>query len=198
MHDSMTKTEGLRERKRRQTLQRIVEVALELFFAKGYEATTLDEIAAAAGIARRTFFHYFKSKDDILLAHQRGYAGWIKESVLKNASAGAPIDVARAGLLEFSSRFQRPEMKKMARLMRESETLRARRQAASYAQFEQAVHEALCELWPGEERSDGLRLVAMASIGAVRVAADAWLQQHGERPLTSYVEDAFRKLKEEI
>lgn len=197
MHDSTIETEGLRERKRRQTRQRIVEVALELFFAKGYDATTLDEIAEAAGIARRTFFHYFKSKDDILLAHQRGYAGWIKESVLKNASAGAPIDVARAGLLEFSSRFQRAEMKKMARLMRESETLRVRRQA-SYAQFERAVHAALCELWPGEERRDGLRLVAMASIGVVRLAADAWLQQDGERPLARYMEDAFRTLKEEI
>ena len=49
---------GLRERKRRDTLQRIAQTGLDLFIAKGYEETTLDDIAAAAGISRRTFFHY--------------------------------------------------------------------------------------------------------------------------------------------
>ena len=45
MPNVLPKTEGLRERNRRQTLQRIADVGVELFLAKGYEATTLDEIA---------------------------------------------------------------------------------------------------------------------------------------------------------
>ena len=60
--------EGWRERKRRETLQRIAEMGLKLFIANGYEATTLEAIAAASGISARTFFYYFKSKEDILLA----------------------------------------------------------------------------------------------------------------------------------
>ena len=63
---------GLREEKRQQTLKRITQTALGLFARHGYEATTLDMIAADAGISRRTFFHYFKSKDDILLSQQAG------------------------------------------------------------------------------------------------------------------------------
>jgi hypothetical protein len=43
---------------------------LKLFVANGYEATTLEAVAAAAGISRRTFFHYFKSKEELLLAWQ--------------------------------------------------------------------------------------------------------------------------------
>ena len=86
MDDVLLKPEGLRERKRRQTLQRIAEVGLSLFLRKGYEATTLDEIAAAAGISRRTFFYYFKSKDEVLLAYLGGYA-------VTRICAVEPVDV---------------------------------------------------------------------------------------------------------
>ncbi len=64
--------EGVRERKRRETRQRIAETALRLFLANGYENTSLDTIAAEAGISRRTFFSYFKSKEDILFVWQSG------------------------------------------------------------------------------------------------------------------------------
>ncbi len=46
-----------RERKRKQTAQRIAETGVRMFVEKGFEETTLDAIAEAAGIARRTFFH---------------------------------------------------------------------------------------------------------------------------------------------
>ncbi|HMQ03167.1 MAG TPA: TetR family transcriptional regulator [Pyrinomonadaceae bacterium] len=56
----------LRDRKRHAVRAGISEVAQELFVSKGYEATTIDEIAAAAGMSRRTFFRYFASKEDVL------------------------------------------------------------------------------------------------------------------------------------
>ncbi|MFF5010942.1 TetR family transcriptional regulator [Streptomyces phaeochromogenes] len=58
--------EGLRERKRRETRQRITHVGMRLFLTNGFDATTLDMIAAAADVSRRTFFSYFDSKDDVL------------------------------------------------------------------------------------------------------------------------------------
>ena len=70
--ENSPKEEGLRERKRRETLRRIAEQGLKLFLTNGFEATTLDQIAEAAGISRRTFFYYFKSKEDILMAWQGG------------------------------------------------------------------------------------------------------------------------------
>ncbi len=56
----------LRERKRQALRDRTYRAAIELFMAKGYEATTVDEIAAAADIGRATFFNHYPSKDAIL------------------------------------------------------------------------------------------------------------------------------------
>jgi AcrR family transcriptional regulator len=197
MQDALPKTEGLRERNRRQTLQRIAEVGVELFLAKGYEATTLDEIAAAAGISRRTFFYYFRSKDDILLAHLGGYPEALKASVLESSSAGAPVDVVRDALLKLSNRFQSSRTIAIARLIRENDALRASRHGRDL-ELEQVLHEALCGLWPAKHRRESLRLVAMVSLGALRLAVDAWLEQDGKRPLVKYIQDAFKNLKAEI
>jgi AcrR family transcriptional regulator len=192
-----TKAEGLRERNRRETLHRIADVAMELFVERGFEATTLDEIAAAAGISRRTFFHYFKSKEDILLAHQEGYADALKAAVLQHSSTAAPIDVVRDALLELSARFGSERTIAIARVMRECEALRARR-PHSYLGREQVLFDALCELWPAKERRERLRLVAMAAMGVVRLAVEAWLEQGGKRALSKYIQDGFENLKAEI
>jgi TetR/AcrR family transcriptional regulator, regulator of mycofactocin system len=52
-------------RRRATSREELEEVAFALFAVRGFEATTVDEIAAAAGIGRRTFFRYFPSKNDI-------------------------------------------------------------------------------------------------------------------------------------
>ena len=60
---------GLRERKRQQTRQQLIGAAMRLFEQKGYEQTTVAEIAAAAGVSTKTFFNYFASKDEVLFPH---------------------------------------------------------------------------------------------------------------------------------
>jgi AcrR family transcriptional regulator len=197
MQNVLPKTEGLRERNRRQTLQRITEVGIELFLAKGYDATTLDEIAAAAGISRRTFFYYFRSKDDILLAHLASYADALRVTILESASAGEPIDVMRDALVKLSARFESPRTIAIVRVIRETGTLHASRQARQL-QLEQAACDALRELWPAKERRDRLRLVAMASMALMRLVVDAWIEQDGKRPLAKDIQKAFRDLRAEI
>jgi AcrR family transcriptional regulator len=59
---------GLRERKKHATREALVRAGLELFVERGYDETTLAEIADAAGVSTRTIFAYFPSKEDILFS----------------------------------------------------------------------------------------------------------------------------------
>lgn len=60
-----------REEKKQETANRIIDAALRLFSEKGYEATTVTEITEAAGVAKGTFFNYFKAKEDLLIKFQK-------------------------------------------------------------------------------------------------------------------------------
>ena len=60
---------SLRERKRQQTRQELISAAMRLFEKRGYEQTTVAEIASAAGVSTKTFFNYFASKDEVLFPH---------------------------------------------------------------------------------------------------------------------------------
>lgn len=189
--------ESLRERKRRETLQRITETGLELFLANGYEATTLDAVAVAAGISRRTFFSYFTSKEELLLAWQSGLADTCRAAVARETPEQAPIDAVRSALLKLCARYQNDEIIAIDRLMRSNPALMARKQA-KYVEQEEAVREALIALWPDPARRAALGLVAMAAIGAMRLAVDAWSRDDGVRPIAAYLDEAFDALKAEI
>src|SRR6202795_1925598 len=92
MKSGPSKKESRREQKRQHTLQRIAETGLELFIANGYEATTLEAIAEGAGISRRTFFYYFKSKEEVLLAWQgSGFLNALRPAMLEESPRQAPL-----------------------------------------------------------------------------------------------------------
>lgn len=188
---------GLRERKRQETLRRITETGLELFIAKGYEAATLDAIAEASGIARRTFFHYFKSKEEILLAWQGGMPEAVREAILAGPVAPTPLDTVRNALTKLSIVFRSETAISIDRIVRSSEQLRAGNQA-KFLNIEQAAFEALCELWPQSERREGLRLAAMVAVGAMRLSLDAWAEEEGKRPLSEHLNATFMRLDVEL
>ena len=189
--------EGLRERKRRETLQRITDAGISLFIEKGYEATTLDEIAAEAGISRRTFFYYFKSKDDILLSLQNGMGAMIVDALRHAPQGKRPFHAIRDAIVTVCASIRADDMIVIDRLMRSSEAVQARKQA-SYIQHERALFAVLRERWPEPEREAGLRLVAMLAIGAMRLSLDALSREGGKRPLTELLHEAFDALEGEI
>ena len=81
--------EGTRERRRRMTAFELERVAIDLFAERGFDSVTVDEIAAAAHISRRTFFRYYPSKEDVVLA-----AG---DKALARLRAGLAALARRAG-----------------------------------------------------------------------------------------------------
>ncbi|NJC72668.1 TetR family transcriptional regulator [Planosporangium thailandense] len=69
--------------------------AIELFAARGYDATTVDEIAARAGVARRTFFRHFRTKEDAVFPDHDAYLKRIQEFLDAADSTQPPLDVIR-------------------------------------------------------------------------------------------------------
>lgn len=188
--------EGLRDRKRRETRQRITEAGIRLFLEKGYDAATLDQIAAAAGISRRTFFYYFKSKDEILLSLQSGVSDMLVDALREVPRDSRPIDAIRDAAIRVCALIPADDMIRIDRLMRSSEAVQARKQA-SYVEQEKALFAALCERWPDPARETGLRLVAMLAIGAMRLATEAFGREGGRRSMAELLGEAFDALKAE-
>ncbi|MGX5773706.1 helix-turn-helix domain-containing protein [Methylorubrum zatmanii] len=168
------------------------------FSQNGYEATTLDAIAEASAISRRTFFYYFTSKEEILLDWLQCLAaqGGSGPACGQDAIRGGPRCPVRDALLKLSAGFRTQEFISIECVLRSNEALRARKQAA-YSLHEQALHAVLVERWPDPARSASLRLVAMASLGAMRLAIEAWIQAGGDQPLAAFLQSAFAGLTSE-
>lgn len=190
--------EGLRERKRRETRQRIADAGWRLFLANGYEGTTLDVIAAEAGISRRTFFSYFKSKDDIILFRQDANWAGLYADLLKVSPDVRPLDAVRDVMVKHVARYPTEQMTAIDKVMRSSESLLARKQTY-YAEQEQALFNTLCEVWRQPERRTALRMVAIVAIGAARLTTQTWHSQTGQRkPMAKVLRDAFDSLRSEL
>jgi AcrR family transcriptional regulator len=198
METETGKKAGIRERKRSETLERIARTALRMFVDKGYDATTLEEIAAEAGISARTFFYYFKTKEEILEHFQgSGFFEMLRPTILKVSTDQDPLDAVRDCLLSLVSRYETEQSLAVDRLLRSTDALRRKKQLI-FADMEAIIFESLCEIWPGPRRRKSLQLVAMVSVGAMRLGMDAWREDDGAKPLSNYVARSFRQLRAEI
>jgi AcrR family transcriptional regulator len=198
MNGALERPQGLRERKRHETSERIIEQGLRLFVKNGYEATTLEAIAEAAGISRRTFFYYFKAKEDILLAaHDSGFREALRPAMLDEPSDQTPLEAVQKCLVKLASRYETKESVIFDRLMQSTEALRARKEAV-FVETEQILLQAMGELWPSPGRRDGLRLIAMVAMGTLRLALDKWKQNDAARPLAYYLRQGFALLAKQF
>jgi AcrR family transcriptional regulator len=103
--DTETTKLGLRERKKQQTRDTIARVALELFAERGYDETTLADIAEAADVSPRTIFAYYESKEDILFCEEGAFIERLKQMLEERPPGTTTIDAMR----EFFASIEAPD-----------------------------------------------------------------------------------------
>jgi AcrR family transcriptional regulator len=186
---------GLRDRKKARTRDAIVEATVALFLQRGVDATTVEDIAAAADVSPRTFFRYFGSKDDVIFD---AFGEQIDRllALLRSRPADEPVftslrTAARQLITEVETTSQEPLA--LLALIHGHPGLHA-----AYLAHLDGV-EAEVAAWaadrlglaPGDLRP---RLLAAAALTARRVATDRWLESDGAEDLATLLDDALAQL----
>lgn len=184
---------SLRERKKASTRARLIEVAVELFVAKGFEATTVEEIAAACDVSPRTFFRYFATKEDLLFADPDERSSQLFEVIAAHPTNEPPIQTLRAAMLHLSEVYEanRPTLVLRRRVFQSTESLQGR-------QFERQTRGVQSLAVALRGRESGLseleaRVIAGAATAAMRAAVETWLDSDGPS-LADLVDEAFDML----
>jgi AcrR family transcriptional regulator len=158
---------GLRERKKARTREAIVRAAFDLFEERGFEGTTVADIAEAAEIAPRTFFSYFPSKDDVVFHDFEEKFAELGDLLREREPGTNTFDALRAGIEDGMGP---PEASHLAekrcrmRLIRESESLAAHDQFLR-SKFASLVADAVADDL-GVEPDDVRARIVAASMGA--------------------------------
>jgi AcrR family transcriptional regulator len=120
-------TPGLRVRKKLETRQALVDAAIQLATSKGFDATTVDDIAAAVGVSARTFHRYFERKEDAVLADSGVRLSEFRTALDESAAAAPTVlaAVRHATVTSFSRRIEQPKERARNELVRTTPSLRA-------------------------------------------------------------------------
>ena len=184
-------TESLRDRRKRRTAEAIVAAAVELFAERGFERTTVDQIAAAADISRRTFFRYFADKEELFFAEDERLLE-VVEATLDAAPAGEPVlELARRATRALAARSTADPERRLARerLIAATPALQARRLAKTL-RWEQAIAARLVERGASEQEA---LLVPKLAMACFQTAYERWVRDPG-RDLPGLVDESFAAL----
>jgi len=183
---------GLREHKRQETAARIIEAGMKLFIKDGFEETSIEAIAEASGISRRTFFHYFKSKEDILLARQDGgFRQSLRTAILNCSPDQSPFKAVRDCLLKLATIEETKDSIVVDRIMQSTPALSARKQAR-FIEIENTLFEAMIELWSNSSQVNDMSIISMVSIGLLRLALEDWRQNKAKQPIFIILSSGLR------
>jgi mycofactocin system transcriptional regulator len=181
-------------RRRATSRAELEQVAFALFAARGFDATTVDEIAAAAGIGRRTFFRYFPSKNDIPWGAFEDELERMRVR-LKACPPEVPlVDAIRVALIDFNrvAPAQVPLHRRRMELILRVPTLLAH-STLRFAAWRAVVAEFAAERT--SRRADDLapQAIAHAVLGVAIAAYEHWLDDPGS-DLPTLLDDAMRQL----
>jgi AcrR family transcriptional regulator len=173
---------------------RLAQAAMELYNQRGFESTTVAEIAERAGLTERTFFRYYADKREVLFAG----AGELQELLVsKVADAPAslpPIDAVAAALAEVATLVfeERREFARQRQVIIAANAELQERELIKLASLASAVAGAL----RGRGVNDpAASLAAEAGIAVFRIAFERWTSQTGDRPLAQLIQESVDELK---
>jgi AcrR family transcriptional regulator len=181
-------------KKRVEGRKRVREVAFELFERKGFEATTVDEIAEVSGVSRRSIFRYFKSKEGIFFATQHEKLEMFRALVNDPQQGETPYQTARRACLSLAQHFEQDRSQIMAhyRITATAQTLMPL-DASLNRSWDDAMLSALLR---GEESTWHHELLAGAMMGLVRSVLRGWVSRGALEDLHQLGELAFTSLEE--
>jgi AcrR family transcriptional regulator len=184
-----------RERKKAETRRALQEQALRLFVEHGYEATTVERIAAAAGVSHMTFFRYFPTKEDVVAADD--YDPMIEDLIRSRPQAEHPVERVRAALrvgLDKVYLADRETLLVRTRLLAGTPALRARLWE-NYLGTQELLERALSD---GKEPSLEVKVIAAACLSTMVTAILAWAEQDGAAELPDLIDQAFAALRRQV
>jgi mycofactocin system transcriptional regulator len=181
-------------RRRATSRAELEEAAFALFAVRGFDATTVDEIAAAAGIGRRTFFRYFPSKNDIPWGAFEQELDRMRDR-LKECPTDMPVmDAVRFALIDFNrvDPAQVPLHRRRMELILRVPTLLAH-STLRFAAWRAVVAEFVAERTGHRPEDLAPQAIAHAVLGVSTAAYEHWLDDEGA-DLGLLLDDAMRQL----
>ncbi|MFD0886642.1 TetR/AcrR family transcriptional regulator [Streptosporangium algeriense] len=174
---------GLRERKKLRTRHALIAGALRLFLDKGYEQTTISEIAMAADVSTRTFFSYFASKEEVVLCDARETLDHMLRTFAERRPDEGPADLlARAVEMIFETLVDDAEagweITEINRLVMSVPSLRAQALLLMFDAQHRMV-EALLEAFPGELDVVEACAAVGSVVGTAKLAISVGLKRGG-------------------
>ena len=172
---------------------RLEQAALELYSERGFEQTTVAEIAARAGLTERTFFRHFADKREVLFGGARALQEFLVKKVVEAPDSLTPIGaVATAlGAIEVFS----PERREYARQRQSIISANAElqeRELMKLASLSAALAEALRGRGVGDPAAG---LSADAGMAIFKVAFECWIDEANQRDFRQLVRTALDELR---
>jgi AcrR family transcriptional regulator len=169
--------------------------ALDLFYNAGFENTNVDQIAAAAGVSRRTFFRYFASKEDILAATIRNFGEALATAISRQPPSQSQLLTAKLAVEEvLSPHFPGENAERTIQILRRSAAARSAQHLSSAE-----VEEKLARAFSTRRRKRSIslqdRMLASITLSATRICSEVWID-HPKRSIARLVDEAFTALEE--
>src|ERR1035437_800779 len=176
------------------TREHIARKALDLFDRRGFDATTVDEIASAVGISRRTFFRYYDSKRDVVGGEFAAEMVRLRDQLMGAPRDEPMMDVLRRAVVA-TNRFGAGELNELRIRMGLISTVPAlvAHSAVRYAEWCDVVADFVARRVGGSPEGLGPQTAARAALGAAMAAFACWAR-HDSGDLTGEVDRAFRLL----
>lgn len=172
---------------------RLEQAALSLYGERGFESTTVAEIAARAGLTERTFFRYFADKREVLFSGAGALQDLLVAAVVSAPDSSAPIDAVAAALAAAGALLQeRREFARERQAVIAANTELQERELIKLASLASAIAEALRRRGTTDPAA---ALTAEAGIAVFRVAFERWVTESDERDLPELIRESLDQLK---